>query len=252
MGADARILNIFLQRHVAHDAHGAEAFRCVLGGTVDRFRGEHGGDGGERQIGKACVREGVRMVGRPRCLPDGGTRDFKPDRDFGELCADRLMLDDRTPALHAQFRIVECGLVGGASDAETWICAEFEFKGDSNEFRVWWDDVARTALSSGPSKHAGFVMPTFNKLWFGWWMYNMTEPQAPCCQRGLLSLTLKPGASRGTSSVAAAPPSPTLARTANSAAIEAPTTRSLRPWMIHSSPERTAAVENRGSLACGR
>ena len=29
------------------------------------------------------------------------------------------MLDDRTPALHAQLRVAECGLVGGASDAES-------------------------------------------------------------------------------------------------------------------------------------
>jgi hypothetical protein len=61
--------------------------------------------------------------------------------------------------------------------SKTWICAEFEFKGDTNEFRVWQDDVARTALSSGPSKHSGFIMPQFNKLWFGWWMYNMSEVQ---------------------------------------------------------------------------
>ena len=61
--------------------------------------------------------------------------------------------------------------------SKTWMCVEFEFKADTNEFRVWWDDVARTALSSGPSKHSGFVMPTFNKLWFGWWMYNKDEPQ---------------------------------------------------------------------------
>jgi hypothetical protein len=32
-------------------------------------------------------------------------------------------------------------------------------------------------LTSGPSKHATFTMPTFNSLWFGWWMYNLAEPQ---------------------------------------------------------------------------
>jgi hypothetical protein len=61
--------------------------------------------------------------------------------------------------------------------SKTWICLEFEFKGDSNEFHVWWDDAERTALHSGASKHNGFTMPTFNSLWFGWWMYNATEPQ---------------------------------------------------------------------------
>jgi hypothetical protein len=61
--------------------------------------------------------------------------------------------------------------------SKTWICAEFELKGDTHEFHVWWDDVERTALRSGPSRHANFTMPQFNSLWFGWWMYNMVEPQ---------------------------------------------------------------------------
>jgi hypothetical protein len=58
-----------------------------------------------------------------------------------------------------------------------WICAEFQFDGPTNTFNVWWDDMARPMLTSGPSKHASFTMPTFNGLWFGWWMYNLAEPQ---------------------------------------------------------------------------
>jgi hypothetical protein len=61
--------------------------------------------------------------------------------------------------------------------SKTWICAEFEFKGDTHEFRVWWDDAERTALRTGPARHANFTMPAFNSLWFGWWMYNLKEPQ---------------------------------------------------------------------------
>ena len=34
------------------------------------------------------------------------------------LVRDRLMLDDRAAALHAQMRVVERGFVGGAGDAE--------------------------------------------------------------------------------------------------------------------------------------
>ena len=60
---------------------------------------------------------------------------------------------------------------------QTWICAEFQFDGPGNTFNVWWDDMARPMLTSGPSKHAMFTMPTFNSLWFGWWMYNLAEPQ---------------------------------------------------------------------------
>ena len=60
---------------------------------------------------------------------------------------------------------------------QTWICAEFQFDGPTNTFHVWWDDMERPTLTSGPSKHTSFTMPTFNSLWFGWWMYNIAEPQ---------------------------------------------------------------------------
>jgi len=58
-----------------------------------------------------------------------------------------------------------------------WLCMEFQFKSDTNEFRVWWDDKELTSLRSGPSKHPNFTMPQFTSLWFGWWMYNKQEPQ---------------------------------------------------------------------------
>jgi hypothetical protein len=61
--------------------------------------------------------------------------------------------------------------------AATWICTEFQMKGDTNEFHVWKDDVALTTLNTGVARHAGFAMPTFNHMWFGWWMYNATEAQ---------------------------------------------------------------------------
>jgi hypothetical protein len=60
---------------------------------------------------------------------------------------------------------------------KTWICAELQFDGPTNTFHVWWDDMERPMLTTGPSKHASFTMPTFNSLWFGWWMYNLAEPQ---------------------------------------------------------------------------
>ena len=60
---------------------------------------------------------------------------------------------------------------------QTWICAEFEFDGPNNTFHVWWDDMERPTLASGPSQHTSFTMPAFNSLWFGWWMYNLAEPQ---------------------------------------------------------------------------
>jgi hypothetical protein len=87
-----------------------------------------------------------------------------------------------------QFKNFGVGTDGGSSGdwtdrdnkaipSKQWMCIEFQFKGDTSEFRVWWDDAERTALHVGPTRHGGFTMPTFNSLWFGWWMYNAQEPQ---------------------------------------------------------------------------
>jgi hypothetical protein len=88
-----------------------------------------------------------------------------------------------------QFKAFGVGTDGGSSGdwtdsdrsklvpTQTWICAEFQFDGPTHTFHVWWDDMERPTLTSGPSKHASFTMPTFNGLWFGWWMYNLAEPQ---------------------------------------------------------------------------
>jgi hypothetical protein len=57
-----------------------------------------------------------------------------------------------------------------------WTCIEFAFKGDTNEFRVWQDDVERTALNTGAAKHAGFVIPPMTSLWFGWQTYSNQAP----------------------------------------------------------------------------
>ena len=97
-----------------------------------------------------------------------------------------------TPAVirfGGQFKAFGVGTDGGDSGdwtdsdrtklvpTQTWICAEFQFDGPTNIFHVWWDDMERPTLTSGPSKHTSFTMPTFNSLWFGWWMYNLAEPQ---------------------------------------------------------------------------
>ena len=88
-----------------------------------------------------------------------------------------------------QFKAFGVGTDGGSSGdwtdsdrtklipTQTWICAEFQFDGPTHTFHVWWDDMERPMLTSGPSRHASFTMPTFNGLWFGWWMYNLAEPQ---------------------------------------------------------------------------
>jgi hypothetical protein len=57
-----------------------------------------------------------------------------------------------------------------------WTCLEFEFKGDTNEFHVWQDDIERPALNTGATKHAGFVIPPMTSLWFGWQTYSNQAP----------------------------------------------------------------------------
>jgi hypothetical protein len=88
-----------------------------------------------------------------------------------------------------QFKAFGVGTYGGSSGdwtdsdksklvpTQTWVCAEFQSDGPTNTFHVWWDDAERPMLTSGPSKHSSFTMPAFNSLWFGWWMYNLAEPQ---------------------------------------------------------------------------
>ena len=87
-----------------------------------------------------------------------------------------------------QFKEFGVGTDGGGSGdwtdhdsvtvpSKKWLCVEFQFQGSSNMFHVWSDDVPRTALDTGANKHNNFVMPQFTSLWFGWWMYNATEPQ---------------------------------------------------------------------------
>ena len=67
--------------------------------------------------GQAAVGDRFRMVAGPGRLPDRGACDLEPDGDLGELGSDRLVLDDAAAALHAQLRVVERRLVGGAADA---------------------------------------------------------------------------------------------------------------------------------------
>ena len=60
--------------------------------------------------------------------------------------------------------------------ALTFICTEFQFKGESNEFHAWLDDVERPLLNRGVTQHPNFAMPSFNSLWFGYWLYAGSIP----------------------------------------------------------------------------
>ena len=58
------------------------------------------------------------MIGRPGRPPDRVAHDVEAERAFGELGADRLVLDDAAAALHPKLRVFERGFGGGAADAE--------------------------------------------------------------------------------------------------------------------------------------
>jgi hypothetical protein len=57
-----------------------------------------------------------------------------------------------------------------------WTCVEFAFRGDTNEFQVWLDDVDRPALHVGRTQYPKFTLPAFSSLWFGWQTYSNQAP----------------------------------------------------------------------------
>ena len=172
------------------------------------------------------------MVGRPRRLPNGGARDLEPDGDVGELCADRLMLDDAAPALHAQLRVVERRLVGGAPDAEI-------------ERRILRDAAARARSERMRPRGRAYFRPAPG------------NPGASAAARAVMPARVRVARLHASSRAYRAARAACRRRfaevvtaTANSPASGALTTRSLRPLMIQSSPERTAVVVKRASLGC--
>src|SRR5262249_31614909 len=62
--------------------------------------------------------KGVGMIACPGRAPDCRARDIEAHRHFRKLRSDSLMLDEATPSLHAQLRIVERGFTGGTADPE--------------------------------------------------------------------------------------------------------------------------------------
>jgi hypothetical protein len=62
------------------------------------------------------------------------------------------------------------------SEAGKWLCMEWEVASAQNTVRIWIDGVAKPDLTVSTTMHGGtqvdFVFPTFNKIWFGWWLYQ--------------------------------------------------------------------------------
>jgi hypothetical protein len=54
--------------------------------------------------------------------------------------------------------------------------------GAANESRFWWNDVEHPSLHTSLTEHGGnsvdYVLPTFESMWFGWWLYQ-ANPDPP-------------------------------------------------------------------------
>jgi hypothetical protein len=56
-----------------------------------------------------------------------------------------------------------------------WVCVEWLNDGENNEGRVWINDVERPSLHTTSTEHGGdgdYILPTFERVWFGWWHYQ--------------------------------------------------------------------------------
>jgi hypothetical protein len=61
--------------------------------------------------------------------------------------------------------------------SEQWICYEWQMRAADNNIDVWLDEVAQPALSVSSQVRRdyngrAFAFPTFNTLWFGWWLFQ--------------------------------------------------------------------------------
>lgn len=61
------------------------------------------------------------------------------------------------------------------AEAGKWLCMEWEMTATNNVINIWIDNTAKTDLSVNTTMHGNggdFVFPTFNNIWFGWWLYQ--------------------------------------------------------------------------------
>jgi len=66
--------------------------------------------------------------------------------------------------------------------AGAWLCLEWQMAAADNAINVWIDSVAKPELSVSTKNHGGnnvdFVFPTFQTIWFGWWLYQANPTPA--------------------------------------------------------------------------
>lgn len=63
------------------------------------------------------------------------------------------------------------------STAGQWLCLEFHLDAANDAIEVYIDGTLRPELSVDRTNHGGnqvdFVFPTFDRIWFGWWLYQL-------------------------------------------------------------------------------
>jgi hypothetical protein len=59
---------------------------------------------------------------------------------------------------------------------DEWLCIEWLHDGDADVTRFFWDAVEHPSLATSASAHGGsdaaYVMPEFESVWVGWWLYQ--------------------------------------------------------------------------------
>lgn len=61
---------------------------------------------------------------------------------------------------------------------KTFVCLEWQYKGDTNETHFYVDGVEHPSLATSPTVMHGansdvqYLLPQFNSLWLGWWLYQ--------------------------------------------------------------------------------
>ncbi|MGE0328112.1 MAG: hypothetical protein AB7K71_17290 [Polyangiaceae bacterium] len=59
-----------------------------------------------------------------------------------------------------------------------WVCIEWQYDGSKDETHFFWDGVEHPSLATYPDvPHGGnsgaqYLLPDFNEVWVGWWMYQ--------------------------------------------------------------------------------
>lgn len=81
------------------------------------------------------------------------------------------------------------------SESGKWLCIEMHLDAATSAIDIYIDGVAKPELSVSRTSHGGnavdFVFPTFDRIWFGWWLYQ-TNPTPAAYTLWLDDLALAP------------------------------------------------------------